>query len=61
MTRAEIIENIRKKQSYLCIGLDTDLDKIPRHLLRTEDPVYEFNEVNDGIEFEIFVRLSVIL
>lgn len=43
MTRAEIIENIRKKQSYLCIGLDTDLDKIPKHLLSTEDPVYEFN------------------
>jgi orotidine-5'-phosphate decarboxylase len=43
MTRAEIIENIRNKNSYLCIGLDTDLDKIPKHLLRSEDPVFEFN------------------
>jgi orotidine-5'-phosphate decarboxylase len=43
MTKAEIIETIGRKQSYLCIGLDTDLDKIPKHLLRAEDPIFEFN------------------
>lgn len=44
MTRQELIEQIRQKQSFLCIGLDTDLDKIPAHLLDTEDPVFEFNK-----------------
>ncbi len=44
MTRAELFEQIKSKQSYLCVGLDTDLDKIPRHLLKYEDPVFEFNK-----------------
>ncbi|MFH1295734.1 MAG: orotidine-5'-phosphate decarboxylase [Bacteroidota bacterium] len=44
MTRTELISLIRRKQSFLCIGLDTDLHKIPSHLLKTEDPVFEFNK-----------------
>ena len=44
MTRAELFEQIKKKHSYLCIGLDTDITKIPRHLLKTADPVFEFNK-----------------
>lgn len=44
MTRAELIEQIKAKRSFLCVGLDTDLDKIPSHLLSTEDPVFEFNK-----------------
>jgi orotidine-5'-phosphate decarboxylase len=44
MTRTELFEQIKKKQSFLCIGLDTDLKLIPEHLLETEDPVYEFNK-----------------
>ena len=44
MTRAELIEQIRLKRSFLCVGLDTDLDKIPPHLLETEDPLFEFNK-----------------
>lgn len=43
MNRKEIIEQIRRKASFLCIGLDTDIRKIPRHLLEYEDPVFEFN------------------
>jgi len=43
MNRAELIAEIRKKKSYLCVGLDTDPDKIPRHLLKADDPVFEFN------------------
>lgn len=43
MTRAEIFDQIKKKQSYLCVGLDTDLTKIPKHLLKIDDPVFEFN------------------
>lgn len=44
MTRAELIEQIRTKRSFLCVGLDTDLKKIPAHLLDTEDPIFEFNK-----------------
>jgi len=43
MTRAELFEHIKKKQSYLCVGLDTDIKKIPKHLLHLDDPVVEFN------------------
>jgi orotidine-5'-phosphate decarboxylase len=44
MTRADLFENIKKKSSCLCIGLDTDLLKIPKHLLASADPVFEFNK-----------------
>lgn len=44
MTRQQLYEQIKKKQSYLCVGLDTDLEKIPKHLLRLADPVFEFNK-----------------
>lgn len=44
MTRAELFNQIKKKKSYLCVGLDTDLEKIPKHLLKTDDPVFEFNK-----------------
>jgi orotidine-5'-phosphate decarboxylase len=43
MNRAQLFEQIKKKNSYLCVGLDTDLEKIPRHLLSSADPVFEFN------------------
>ena len=44
MNRKELIEQIRTKKSFLCIGLDTDITKIPEHLLDAEDPVFEFNK-----------------
>lgn len=44
MTKNALVEQIRGKKSYLCIGLDTDIDKIPRHLLSYPDPVFEFNK-----------------
>ena len=44
MNRAQLVEQIRKKKSYLCVGLDTDPEKIPAHLLNTDDPVFEFNK-----------------
>lgn len=44
MNKASITGLIRKKKSYLCIGLDTDITKIPDHLLEKEDPVFEFNK-----------------
>jgi orotidine-5'-phosphate decarboxylase len=39
-----LIEQIRQKNSFLCIGLDVDLDKIPKHLLQSEDPIFAFNK-----------------
>lgn len=44
MTRQELFENIKKKQSFLCVGLDTDLKKVPEHLLKEEDPIFAFNK-----------------
>ncbi|TBN06436.1 orotidine-5'-phosphate decarboxylase [Hyunsoonleella flava] len=44
MTTNHLISEIKKKQSFLCIGLDVDLDKIPQHLLQKEDPIFEFNK-----------------
>jgi orotidine-5'-phosphate decarboxylase len=43
MNRTELIASIQQKRSFLCIGLDTDLSKIPAHLLKEEDPIFEFN------------------
>jgi orotidine-5'-phosphate decarboxylase len=44
MNRSSLIDLIKAKRSFLCIGLDTDLSKIPEHLLKTEDPAFEFNK-----------------
>lgn len=44
MTRIQLIEQIRKKRSYLCVGLDTDITKIPKHLLSEPEPVFAFNK-----------------
>ena len=44
MTRQELFQQIQQKESYLCVGLDTDLQKIPPHLLNYDDPVFEFNK-----------------
>lgn len=44
MNRQELVNLIKEKQSYLCIGLDTDLHKIPRHLLSYPDPIFAFNK-----------------
>ncbi|MBI5218307.1 MAG: orotidine-5'-phosphate decarboxylase [Bacteroidia bacterium] len=44
MTYEQLSQNIRNKKSFLCVGLDTDLAKIPQHLLKHDDPVFEFNK-----------------
>ena len=44
MTTKQLIEQIQTKKSFLCIGLDVDLNKIPKHLLDLEDPIFEFNK-----------------
>jgi orotidine-5'-phosphate decarboxylase len=44
MTRQQLVEQIFSKKTYLCVGLDTDLRKIPKHLLSAPDPIFEFNK-----------------
>ncbi|MAX68148.1 MAG: orotidine-5'-phosphate decarboxylase [Flavobacteriales bacterium] len=44
MTRQELILQIKSKRSFLCVGLDSDINKIPKHLLDFEDPIFEFNK-----------------
>ena len=44
MTTQQLIDQIQLKKSFLCVGLDVDLNKIPQHLLETEDPIFEFNK-----------------
>jgi orotidine-5'-phosphate decarboxylase len=44
MTNKELVNQIHKKESFLCIGLDTDLEKIPPHLLKVDDPIFAFNK-----------------
>ncbi len=44
MTAQQLYDQVQQKQSFLCIGLDTDMERIPQHLLATEDPIFEFNK-----------------
>ncbi len=44
MNTSELVAQIRLKKSFLCVGLDVDLDKIPKHLLKEEDPIFTFNK-----------------
>lgn len=44
MTREQLLQNIKTKRSFLCVGLDTDIKKIPQHLLTEEDPIFAFNK-----------------
>ena len=44
MNRKELIAQIKAKKSLLCVGLDTDINKIPTHLLECADPIFEFNK-----------------
>ncbi|MEN9448528.1 MAG: orotidine-5-phosphate decarboxylase [Bacteroidota bacterium] len=44
MTRKQLLQQIKRKKSYLCVGLDTDISKIPPHLLKYKNPILEFNK-----------------
>ena len=44
MTRKELLDNIRRKKSFLCVGLDTDIKKIPEHLKNDADAIFKFNK-----------------
>ena len=49
MNKQQLFENIKKKQSFLCVGLDTDIKKIPQHLLSEEDPIFAFNKASSTL------------
>ena len=55
MTTQQLFEQIQKKKSFLCIGLDVDLNKIPQHLLETEDPIFEFNKAIIDVTHDLCV------
>lgn len=44
MNKQDLVENIKKKKTFLCVGLDTDIKKIPQHLLKEKDPIFAFNK-----------------
>ena len=47
MNRQQLIEQIKTKKSFLCVGLDTDLKKVPQHILNEEDPIFSFNKASN--------------
>lgn len=56
MTTTQLVQQIRHKKSFLCIGLDVDLTKIPPYLLDLEDPIFEFNKaIIDATRFVCFL------
>ena len=44
MNRSELVNQIKAKRSFLCVGLDTDLKKVPAHILNEEAPIFAFNK-----------------
>jgi orotidine-5'-phosphate decarboxylase len=60
MTRQQLVKEIRKKKSYLCVGLDSDITKIPRHLLSEPDPVFAFNKqvIDATLEFCVSYKIN---
>ncbi|WP_461632608.1 orotidine-5'-phosphate decarboxylase [Labilibaculum euxinus] len=61
MNYQALFEQIKKKRSFLCVGLDSDIKKIPAHLLNTEDPVFEFNKaiVDATAEFTVAYKPNI--
>ena len=61
MNREQLIAQIKKKKSFLCVGLDTDINKIPKHLLELEDPIFEFNKqiIDATMEFCVAYKPNI--
>ncbi|MFM9944602.1 MAG: orotidine-5'-phosphate decarboxylase [Bacteroidia bacterium] len=61
MNRKQLIEQIRLKKSFLCVGLDTELSKIPPHLLDEEDPIFSFNKsiIEATSEFAVAYKINL--
>lgn len=61
MTRKELFAQIKKKHSYLCVGLDTDITKIPAHLKSEKDPIFEFNKqiIDATIDYAVAYKPNI--
>lgn len=61
MNYTQLFEQIKKKKSFLCVGLDSDIAKIPEHLLNAEDPVFEFNKaiIDATAEFAVAYKPNI--
>jgi orotidine-5'-phosphate decarboxylase len=59
MTRKQLVEQIRSKKSYLCVGLDTDPDLIPKHLLKEVDPIFAFNKAIIDATLDLCVSYKI--
>ena len=59
MTRKQLVEQIQKKKSYLCVGLDTDITKIPNHLQSHPDAVFEFNKQIIDVTHDLCVAYKI--
>jgi orotidine-5'-phosphate decarboxylase len=60
MNRQQLVEQIFSKKTYLCVGLDTDITKIPKHLLSSSDPIFEFNKqiIDATIDFCVSYKIN---
>ncbi|CAH0994695.1 Orotidine 5'-phosphate decarboxylase [Emticicia aquatica] len=61
MTKQQLFEQISQKNSYLCVGLDTDIKKIPTHLLKEKDPIFEFNRqiIDATIDYTVAYKPNI--
>jgi orotidine-5'-phosphate decarboxylase len=61
MTREELYKIIKEKKSFLCVGLDSDITKLPKHLICYDDPIFEFNKqiIDATIDFAIAYKLNL--
>lgn len=61
MNYKELSHQIKSKSSYLCVGLDTDINKIPKHLLKEKDPIFEFNKqiIDATIDYSVAYKPNI--
>ncbi|NVK84151.1 MAG: orotidine-5'-phosphate decarboxylase [Cytophagia bacterium] len=61
MDRKELFQQIKAKSSYLCVGLDTDIHKIPEHLRKADDPLFEFNKqiIDATIDYAVAYKPNI--
>lgn len=61
MNYQELTHQIKSKSSYLCVGLDTDINKIPQHLLKEKDPIFEFNKqiIDATIDYAVAYKPNI--
>lgn len=61
MNRQQLVNQIFSKKSFLCVGLDIDLEKVPKHLLKHDDAIFEFNKAIIDATAPIVLHTSLIL